>query len=120
MEKKKNILDDIKKSENPFMVPDGYFQDFSLNLEQKISTIEKEKTKKLFTIKYSPWLYIAASFLLLFLCTKSIIKTSIEDDLTSKNIDIQSTEVDQVLFSYIDDDLMIIDYLVSENSEQIR
>jgi len=116
MEKEKNILDAAAYKQHPFKVPDNYFSDFSKNLEDKITEMDKPKTVSLFA-KMRPWLYIAAS-LLLFV---GGIQWYISRMAGTGNELVENTETMEItheeatmLLAYVDD-LMLMDYLISEN-----
>jgi len=116
MENKKNILDDAAYKTHPFKVPDNYFSDFSKNLENKITGMDKPKTVSLFA-KMRPWMYIAAS-LLFFVggiqwYISKMASTEIELAENAETIEI-TTEEAAILLAYVDD-LTLMDYLISEN-----
>lgn len=83
-------LEDIKK-DNPFKVPDNYFDDFYSRLENKL---EKEKVKTHKIIYLKPLFAIAASIMLILLLSKPI---SISENFTSRStIQIELTDDDMV------------------------
>jgi hypothetical protein len=125
MEKEKNILNSIPAANNLFKVPEGYFSDFSKNLEDKINSMQaKPKEVSLFK-KMSPWIYAAASVLLAGFCVQVYLsKGSAIDqsdttmaknnsDITQTNAVIEQYDADAALWSAeVDiDDLFIMDFL---------
>lgn len=67
--------------ENPFKVPEGYFEDFARNLMAQLP--EKEETmskKELPELKITPWqrvkplLYMAAMFIGMIVCVRVVLK----------------------------------------------
>ena len=116
MEKEKNILDSAAYKKNPFLVPENYFSDFSKNLEDKITLMDSKKEVSLF-VKMKPWMYIAAS-LLLFIggiqwYISGMINAGKESVENIEAVEIPNAET-AILYAYLDD-LMIMDYLVSDN-----
>ena len=116
MEKEKNILDSAAYKKNSFLVPENYFSDFSKNLENKITLMNSRKEVSLF-VKMKPWMYIAASLLLFVGCIQwyisGIVNVGKESVENIEAVEIPDAEA-TMLYAYLDD-LMIIDYLVSDN-----
>ncbi|MDP4238735.1 MAG: hypothetical protein Q8904_04590 [Bacteroidota bacterium] len=57
MKNNKNILIDEMSKELPFSVPENYFNQFALQIEEQIG-FKRSITRKLFR----PWMYMAAMF----------------------------------------------------------
>ena len=117
MEKEKNILDSAAYKRNPFLTPDNYFSDFSKNLENKI-LMDSQKKVSLF-VKLKPWMYIAASFLIFTGGLQWYITgmTGIEKNSVENVEEAEPASAEAAMlyaYSYFDD-LMIMDYLVSDN-----
>lgn len=116
MEERKNILDSAAYKKNPFLVPDNYFADFSKNLENKITPANSKKEISLF-VRMKPWMYIAASFLIFIGCIQWYISGTVNVEKNSvENIEEVESSIDEsvMLYAYLDD-LMIMDYLASDN-----
>ena len=116
MEKERNILDSAAYKKNPFLVPENYFSDFSKNLENKIILMDSKKEVSLF-VKLKPWMYIAAS-LLLFVggiqwYISGMVNTGKESAENIEAVEIPNAET-VILYAYLDD-LMIMDYLISDD-----
>ena len=126
MEKEKNILDSIPAANNPFKVPEGYFSDFSKNLENKINSMQARPKEVSLFRKMRPWIYAAASVLLAGFCVqvylsrgpaidqtdKAMAKNN--SDITQTNAVIEQYDTDTPLLweDSIDiDDLFIMDFL---------
>jgi hypothetical protein len=58
--------DEKYSKENPFLVPEGYFEQFNQRLSEKINALPAEQTGKWKIKAISPYLAIAAGFLLVF------------------------------------------------------
>lgn len=58
--------DEKYSKENPFLVPEGYFEQFNQRLSEKINTLPLEQAGKWRIRAISPYLAIAAGFLLVF------------------------------------------------------
>jgi esterase/lipase len=113
---KKTKLNEIPK-ENPFKVPDNYFEDFASRMQEQIA--EENKVVPLFQ-KMRPFLYVAASVIVILSVTfVAFTGDTQEDDMMAKqNADtVQVTETsnkemavskksDEVLFDDIDDEEM--------------
>lgn len=115
MKKEKNILDSAAYKKNPFLTPDNYFSDFSKNLENKI-LIDSPKKVSLF-VKMKPWIYIAASFLLLTGGIQWYSEMVNVEKNSAENIkEAESSAESAMLYAYLDD-IMIMDYLASDDNE---
>jgi hypothetical protein len=116
MENKKNILNSVNSSENPFKVPENYFSNFVTNFEKKISKQKPQIKERSLLENIKPWFYIAASFLLFVLGIQFYLERMVvRDKNVTENIeliDIQE-EDPSFLYTYLDD-LTLIEYLISD------
>jgi hypothetical protein len=115
MKEEKNILDSAAYKKNPFLMPDNYFSDFSKNLENRIH-IDSPKKVSLF-VKMKPWMYIAASFLIFMGCLQWYISgmVNIEKNSVENIEEAESSSAEAAMLYAYFDDLMIMDYLASDN-----
>lgn len=91
MDKKKNIpgkLDELKK-ENPFSVPEGYFDSFQEKLQRKIRSEEETPARKtaILNIPRVAWISgVAAVFIIGFVLTKGLIGLDRNQPLSQEEI----------------------------------
>lgn len=64
--KVKNDIENPKLKENPFVVPDGYFQDVKMSVTQRISAGSAEKRVGFLTV-LRPQLALVSAFVIVFL-----------------------------------------------------
>lgn len=73
MKKKKNNLEDLKKT-NPFKVPTGYMESLTDQIMSQLPEKPREEAKQITLMdRVRPWLYMAAVFAGLLLFFKAII-----------------------------------------------
>lgn len=69
MEELNKIIGQFDKKKNPFKVPDNYFDDFSVQMEKKLASVEVAPApvikKSFFKAHIQPLLYVAAVVTLL-------------------------------------------------------
>lgn len=91
MDKKKNISGKLQntKQENPFSVPEGYFNDLQQRIQEKIKA-EREGTEKEVEQLRMPrliWISaVAAIFVIGFFIARNLNKTGAEQPLTQEEI----------------------------------
>ncbi len=121
MSENKNIKFDLSKTkkENPFQVPDGYFDSFSVRLAEKLSAQKKRKYEKKFLFVTRPQLIYISSFILVVLITYGIFKyipvDSEEPVLTQQEI---AEVIENEIFDY-EENLLIENYDETELSEEV-
>ena len=115
MEERKNRLDSAAYKKNPFLTPGNYFADFSKNLENKIASMDSKKEVSLL-VRMKPWMYIAASFLIFIGGIQWYISGTANVERNSVENIAEEEPLDEavMLYAYLDD-LMIMDYLASDN-----
>ncbi len=128
--------------ENPFLVPDGYFENFSSRLQDKLAEERKKEERSLYLV-LKPFIYtvssVAAILILTFIFYKAIVDKGntavpsnseiaamfeedvydLEDTYLSDNYS-NELEADDLMFSNEDDPSYedeIIQYLLDENVE---
>ncbi len=101
MEELKNLAPELSKikKENPFRVPDNYFEDFSARLQMKLDAENSEvPVKQNKIIAYlKPALSLAAGFALLFMLAYWSLKT-ITPNQQAKN-SVFETDLNEILFA---------------------
>jgi len=110
-ENKKNTKLSEMNKENPFNVPDNYFNDFYTNLESKINKLEiDERPIKKSNIHYlRPFLAIAASFLIIMMTLQywPMLKMS---NTIAKTEQITTDEIDNDYLDIISDNYSFSSY----------
>lgn len=102
MKKQKKItLEEIGK-ELPFSIPENYFENFALQIEEKIGY--KSRIKNRFI---KPWMYIAAMFVGVML-TSQILYSVYQKNTIQNNENYESYVLSQV------DESALMDYYVDE------
>jgi len=102
MDKKTTQLEELKKN-NPFKVPEGYFE----NLTDQIMTQLPEKeaaTPQVVSLwgRVKPWLYAAAMIAGVAVLAKSFISSP---DQTKKNLNLTSSADIEAFYQYYEDEL---------------
>ncbi len=111
----KNIapnLSNIKK-ENPFSVPDNYFDEFPSKIQNEISEKEKLPYLKRFLQVLKPNLSLAASITIFALIAVIAVKSFVKDSNTYNNNIADDSEIADIEMFDIDDNT-IIDIIVEE------
>lgn len=86
MDTKQKNLNDLGKK-NPFIVPDGYFEQLTSNIMDQLPDKEPEKVVRVTLMdKVRPWLYMAAIFAGLGLFFKTLVGTDISKPVSNENI----------------------------------
>lgn len=84
MEKNKDILECSKLKENPFKVPEGYFDSLPVRVEAR-----REAGRRGFIARLAPYAAIAASFAIIALAGTAIVKMTVsdsEDEMTTTSL----------------------------------
>lgn len=97
MENIDDILKKNKAKEEPFKVPEGYFEDFQSRLNAKIDAIESKKAfatetqetapasrKSALWIRIKPLLYVAASIIALYGVTYVVVQPKINSEVEAQ------------------------------------
>lgn len=110
MKKEKNILEQTG-NRNPFVVPDGYFENFATNIDNSI--FEQPKlTKRIFM----PWIYLAAMFVGIFLIGNLIYYVHFQE---ANDVNEFSDLYEMYVTSQIDQSVMY-DYYVSDDLKDLE
>ena len=122
---KKEETDLLKRcgTENPFTVPEGYFERFTEQLMEKLPEREAQPAPKLtLWTRVKPWVYMAAMFCGLMLSVRMFVgeKQSQSPAATS-----ETTDFTEVPYEYIDpivnqtimDDYTLYQYLTDADTE---
>ncbi len=84
MENIDDILKKNKAKEEPYKVPEGYFEDFQARLNAKIDAIEAKNKKSTLWIKIKPLLYVAASIIALYGITYVVVQPKINSEVEAQ------------------------------------
>lgn len=110
-------LDEINKK-SPFKVPDNYFDDFAKNMQHQIEN-EPHAVVIPFTTKIRPYLYVAASLLIIFSITFVALNTSEKEEnvYAKKNKDSITTTSTQLANTSTVSDELVEDYYSLDDEE---
>lgn len=122
---KKEETDLLKRcgTENPFTVPEGYFERFTEQLMEKLPEREAQPAPKLtLWTRVKPWVYMAAMFCGLMLSVRMFVG---EKQSQSPAVASETTDFTEVPDEYIDpivnqtmmDDYTLYQYLTDANTE---
>lgn len=108
MENIDDILKKNKAKEEPFKVPEGYFEDFQSRLNAKIDAIESKKAfatetqetapasrKSALWIRIKPLLYVAASIIALYGVTYVVVQPKINSEVEAQMAAIEADEAEE-------------------------
>lgn len=119
MKKKQNNLDKFN-GENPFKVPEGYFENLTTQIMSGLpeQSVLKEPAKTIsMTDRIRPWLYMAAVFVGLLLFFRALI------GITGSNDDSQTGEPllvhTEVSTDFYDEDEEYLEYLENQYANYI-
>lgn len=108
--KEEDKLQKIERTENPFRVPEGYFENFTSEVmnrlpeKEKLAATHKEPTK---WERVRPWLYMAA----MFIGAAMIIRVASTDHTTSVDrVVAEETETEMEYINMAVDNSMLDDY----------
>jgi hypothetical protein len=108
MDDLKNIAPELSKleKENPFGVPEGYFDKFPARLKIRMDAEEKTDTKKIRFIQVlKPVVGLAASFALIFMLVYWPLKTFTPDQVAENSAETEMTDADYMsVLERIDED----------------
>lgn len=122
---KKEETDLLKRcgTENPFTVPEGYFERFTEQLMEKLPEREAQPAPKLtLWTRVKPWVYMAAMFCGLMLSVRMFVG---EKQSQSPAVASETTDFTEVPDEYIDpivnqtmmDDYTLYQYLTDADTE---
>jgi len=103
-------LDTIGKTD-PFKVPEGYFENFAINIISKLPErpVEKPKVISLWE-KVKPWVYMAAIFVGVALIININKQRDIASIYASKGLNLNSSNDIEDFYRYYEDELTKIVY----------
>ena len=119
MEERNDILKNFGK-ENPFSVPENYFEDFALNIQKKVQ--EEKSSKKTVSMSRFAFLFSAAATVAVALFAVGVVfgvKTPSGTNLQANNAVAEPLETESDMWiAFLDEDTQI-EYFVSnfENDE---
>lgn len=99
----------------PFEVPENYFDEFSAKMmaqieDEKVEEIESEVSS---WTKLKPYLYMAASFIILFLIARQVVPTQEEQSIIAEETNIVVSDDYDVLYSQIDE-YSLVEFAIEE------
>jgi len=119
MKKKQNNLDKFN-GENPFKVPEGYFENLTTQIMSQLpeQSAQKEPAKVIsMTDRIRPWLYMAAVFVGLLLFFRALIGiTGSNDNTETQEPLLVHTEVST---DFYDEDEEYLEYLENQYANYI-
>jgi len=122
---KKEETDLLKRcgTENPFTVPEGYFERFTEQLMEKLPEREAQPVPKLtLWTRVKPWVYMAAMFCGLMLSVRMFVgeKQSQSPAATSETTDfteVPDEYIDPIVNQTMMDDYTLYQYLTDADTE---
>lgn len=108
--------------EQPFTIPEGYFESFHEQLMSRLPEVEpttKPVVKVALMTRIKPWLYMAAMFIGIIFMVQGIMYVQ-QIQLTSNAIafeDIYTEEVDRFMYSSLYDEYVLYSYLTTNDYE---
>ena len=107
MENIDDILKKNKAKEEPYKVPEGYFEDFQSRLNAKIDALEAKKAqtmdnhntdsasrKSALWIKIKPLLYVAASIIALYGITYVVVQPKINSEVEAQLAEAEADSIE--------------------------
>ncbi|MGL5272430.1 MAG: hypothetical protein ACRC8J_02950 [Phocaeicola sp.] len=97
-------------TDNPFTVPEGYFENFAKNMMDKLPEKEiVEEPETTFWQRSKPWLYMAAMFVGMMFSIRLFVgdpnkEQPLLGDVTTTAVELSEEEMDEMMdYSMIDD-----------------
>jgi hypothetical protein len=108
-------LDDISKKNN-FQTPDGYFDSLNKEIKTKIENEDQNRPRSGFEI-FKPYIYMAASLILLVSLLKFALNVLVDKDpIIKPNIETTADiDFNENLYEIYDDDIVFYEYMEEEN-----
>lgn len=115
----KNIHLNSKKGENPFSVPDNYFEGFEDKFMDNMKRAEGDFKVPLVKMM-KPYLYLVAGFLLLFTIGRTVLISvdNGDDDVITSQV-LSAEEELELIYSEVDD-FTITNYLLENDLEGLE
>ena len=120
---KKEETDLLKRcgTENPFTVPEGYFERFTEQLMEKLPEREAQPAPKLtLWTRIKPWVYMAAMFCGLMLSVRMFVGEKQSPATTSETTDfteVPDEYIDPIVNQTMMDDYTLYQYLTDADTE---
>lgn len=121
MKNKQNNLDQLK-DENPFKVPEGYFENLTTQIMSQLpeQPVLKEPAKTVTMMdRVRPWLYMAAVFAGLFLFFRAIIGITHSEDTTQQGQEPLLVHTEAPNDQLYDEDEEYLEYLENQYANYI-
>ncbi|MDR3326800.1 MAG: hypothetical protein LBT04_01475 [Prevotellaceae bacterium] len=103
-------------TDNPFCVPDGYFEDFALKMDRAIKPVEISIWQK-----SKPYLYVAAMFVMIFAVGLIFYRTNKLDANIAENrqVTVYSETANEILLDDVNEDILT-EYILANASYQLQ
>lgn len=121
MKKEANNLESLK-GQNPFTVPEGYFEGLTSQIMSQLPEKPQEKAKQVSLMdRVRPWLYMAAVFAGLGLFFKAIVFVNTPDPSAKPDSLLVRTEVPVDSFTAIqaEEDLEYLEYIEDQYTDYL-
>lgn len=118
-------LDKIGKK-NPFKVPEGYFEGFTVRMMEQLPDIPDSQAEEITTWqRMKPWVYMAAMFLGLMFAINSLRWASGQQDAQNTQSEVvipnvAEEDIDPIVQQSMLDDYDLYDYLTEANSQPVK
>lgn len=122
IKEEKKILERCGKK-NPFVVPDGYFENFAENLMEQLPENHSQEPPEIgMWQRIKPWLYMAAMFCGLMLSVRVFVGSPNEDvpvnvSEAAGNSEFPDEYIDPIVKQVMMDDYTLYQYLTNADSE---
>lgn len=122
IKEEKKILERCGKK-NPFIVPDGYFENFAENLMDELPENHSQDPPEIsMWQRIKPWLYMAAMFCGLMLSVRVFVGSPNEDvpvnvSEAAGNSEFPDEYIDPIVKQVMMDDYTLYQYLTNADSE---
>jgi hypothetical protein len=116
------MIDDEKKiwgAENPFMIPDGYFENLQTQLEAKIDPLKATavKTPRKLTL-FAPWIGMAAGFLIIIFAYRQLPERLFPKQF--ENVQAENELTFDLPSSYFPSDFELMEYITDKDDIDIN
>ena len=115
-----NNLSNMKKDQ-PFKVPEDYFENLGDRIQERIETEENPKGRNIFVV-LKPYMWMAASIIGVVLAVRVVITTFVPSDYKNQQITQETTSIDtqnSILNTDVEDSEWFFDDISDDTSDAI-